>query len=34
MGTASAPTQLLGRAWLLVTIKVVPDSLPLAASTA
>ncbi|ELS54633.1 hypothetical protein STVIR_4414 [Streptomyces viridochromogenes Tue57] len=34
MGTASAPTQLLGWAWPLVTIKVAPGWLPLAASTA
>jgi hypothetical protein len=34
MGTASAPTQLLGWAWPLVTIKVAPGCLSLAASTA
>ncbi|MEW1681757.1 hypothetical protein [Streptomyces sp. T12] len=34
MGSVSTPTQLLGWAWPLVTIKIVPDWLPLTASTA
>ncbi|EPH46645.1 hypothetical protein STRAU_0309 [Streptomyces aurantiacus JA 4570] len=34
MGSVSTPTQLLGWAWPLVTIKVVPGWLPLANLTA
>lgn len=34
MGSVSTPTQLLGWAWLLSTINVLLDGLPLAASTA